>query len=110
MPDHAATETMLRDSGVPFTSLRNGFYATTAVMLIGQALASGRLAVPEDGPVSWTAYADLAAAAVVLADGGFDGHTPALTAGATSSPRRSPNLPAGASARRRSRARAAARP
>ncbi len=60
--DHAATEALLRDSGVPFTSLRNGFYANTAMMLVGQALQTGTLTAPEDGPVSWTAPADLAEA------------------------------------------------
>lgn len=82
MPDHAATEEMLRVSGVPFTSLRNGFYASTTVALVGAALQSGELAVPEDGPVSWTAHADLAeAAAIALAEETFDGITPALTGG-----------------------------
>lgn len=81
MPDHAATEQMLADSGVPFTALRNGFYAATVPMLLGPALQSGRLAVPADGPVSWTSHADLAeAAAVILTEGGFDGPTPPLTA------------------------------
>ncbi|WP_436850443.1 hypothetical protein [Streptomyces griseoloalbus] len=42
------------------------------------ALETGRLVAPADGPVSWTAHADLAeAAAVVLAvEGGFEGATP----------------------------------
>ena len=51
MVDHAATEVALRDSSVAYTSLRNGFYATTAVMQMTTALESGELAVPEDGPV-----------------------------------------------------------
>lgn len=77
---HAATEVLLQESGVPFTSLRNGFYTASARMLLGQALETGVLAAPEDGPVSWTAHADLAeVAAVVLTEGGFDGPTPALT-------------------------------
>ncbi|MEV5746175.1 NAD(P)H-binding protein [Actinoallomurus sp. NPDC052308] len=81
MPDHAATEAALKDLGVPFTSLRNGFYAASGVMLLGNALETGELAAPEDGPVSWTAHADLAeAAAIALTDdGGLDGLTPALT-------------------------------
>ena len=80
MPDHAATEAVLRDAGVPFTVLRNGFYASSAVQLLGAALATGELAVPQDGPVSWTAHADLAeAAAIALADDVLDGVTPALT-------------------------------
>ncbi|MEU7837292.1 NAD(P)H-binding protein [Nonomuraea sp. NPDC049129] len=81
MPDHAATEAALRESGVAWTSLRNGFYATTTLMLLRDALRTGELAAPQDGPVSWTAHADLAeAAAIVLADEGrFDGPTPPLT-------------------------------
>lgn len=79
-PDHAATEALLRDSGVPFTSLRNGFYANTATMLVGQALHTGTLTAPEDGPVSWTAPADLAeAAAIALSHkGALDAITPPL--------------------------------
>jgi uncharacterized protein YbjT (DUF2867 family) len=80
MRDHAATEAALRESGVFFTSLRNGFYASSAVMLLGHALETGELAAPEDGPVAWTAHADLAeAAALALTGGGLDGTTPALT-------------------------------
>ncbi|WP_066367174.1 NmrA family NAD(P)-binding protein [Herbidospora mongoliensis] len=81
--DHAATEDALRACGVPFTSLRNGFHAASAVQFLGPALAGGgEVALPADGPVSWTAHADLAdAAAAVLADEGrFDGPTPPLTA------------------------------
>ncbi|MCX5353905.1 NAD(P)H-binding protein [Streptomyces mirabilis] len=80
MRDHAATEAALRESGVPFTSLRNGFYASSAAMLLGHALETGELAAPEDGPVAWTAHADLAeAAALALTGEGLDGTTPALT-------------------------------
>jgi NAD(P)H dehydrogenase (quinone) len=83
MRDHAATEAALRASGVPFTALRNGFYAATAAMLLGAALQTGELAVPEDGPVSWTTHADLAeAAAVALTEESFDGVSPDLTASA----------------------------
>ena len=80
--DHAATEEALRACGVPFTSLRNGFHATSAALFLGQAVRSGVIALPADGPVCWTAHRDLAeAAAVILADEGrFDGPTPPLTA------------------------------
>ncbi|MEV4702445.1 NAD(P)H-binding protein [Actinoplanes sp. NPDC049316] len=82
MPDHAATERHLAAAGIPYTSLRNGFYTGTVPRLLGRALETGELAAPADGPVSWTAHADLAeAAAVILADEGrFDGPTPPLTA------------------------------
>jgi uncharacterized protein YbjT (DUF2867 family) len=80
MPDHAATEDALRASGVAFTSLRNGFYASTVPMLLRHALATGELRIPADGAVAWTTHADLAAAtAQLLVDGGFDGPTPPLT-------------------------------
>lgn len=81
--DHAATEEELRACGVPFTALRNGFYATSAAHFLGHAAESGELALPADGPVAWTAHADLAeATAAILADEGrFDGPTPPLTAG-----------------------------
>ncbi|MEV4497748.1 NAD(P)H-binding protein [Micromonospora arborensis] len=79
---HAATEEYLAGLGVPFTALRNGFYASTLSFAIGAALETGQLVAPADGPVSWTAHADLAeAAAIALAeDGALDGITPALTA------------------------------
>lgn len=87
--DHAATEEALRASGVPFTSLRNGFYAASAIRFLGDALEdgaeSGEFTLPADGPVNWTAHADLAeATAAVLADEGrFEGPTPPLTSGRT---------------------------
>ncbi|SFE07137.1 Uncharacterized conserved protein YbjT, contains NAD(P)-binding and DUF2867 domains [Actinacidiphila alni] len=83
MPDHAATETMLRECGTDWTSLRNGYYASSAIMLLGDAVRTGVLAAPEDGPISWTAHADLAEAAarVLAADGGPVGPTAPLTGG-----------------------------
>jgi uncharacterized protein YbjT (DUF2867 family) len=81
--DHAATEEALRTSGVPFTSLRNGFYAASGAHFLGHAPGTGELALPADGPVAWTAHADLAdaAAAVLLDEGRFEGPTPPLTGG-----------------------------
>lgn len=82
MRDHAATEAFLERSGVPFTSLRNGFYAASAFMFLERALETGKLVAPEDGPVSWTEHGDLAdAAAIALTEEGrLDGPTPPLTA------------------------------
>lgn len=82
MPVHAATEQALASAGVPFTSLRNGFYAATVPLFMGQAVQTGQLIAPADGPVSWTTHDDLAeAAAIALADEGrLDGLTPPLTA------------------------------
>jgi len=79
---HAATEQHLAGLGVPFTALRNGFYANALGIHLAAALETGRIVVPQDGPVSWTAHRDLAevAATVLAADGVLDGVTPALTA------------------------------
>ena len=81
MRDHAATEEMLRQSGLAWTALRNGFYASSGLMFLGDALKTGVLEVPADGKVSWTAHADLAeAAAIILSDEGqYEGPTPPLT-------------------------------
>ena len=80
--DHAATEEMLRQSGLAWTALRHGFYAQSGLMLMGNALETGVLEAPADGKASWTARADLAEAdAIILADEGrYDGPTPPLTA------------------------------
>ena len=62
--------------------MRHGFYAESALHLIGHGLKAGEIRAPEDGAVSWTARADLAEAdAAILADEGrLDGVTPPLTA------------------------------
>lgn len=78
---HAETERDLQAAGVRFTSQRNGFYATSALSILGQGLQTGEVRLPADGPVSWTAHADLADAAVIALtqDGRLNGITPALT-------------------------------
>ena len=85
MPDHAAAEADLAACGVAYTSLRNGFYAASALMLISGSLETGELVAPQDGPVAWTTHADLAeAAALALTQAGsLSGVTPPLTAAAT---------------------------
>ncbi|SDR87870.1 NmrA family NAD(P)-binding protein [Microlunatus soli] len=73
--DHFATEQLLVRSGIAWTSLRNGFYAHSLTWLAGPWQDTGRITVPADGPVSWTAREDAAeAAAIILAEGaGYDG-------------------------------------
>ena len=79
---HARTEDDLAASGLPFTALRHGFYAESCLQLIGDGLKAGELRVPEDGPVSWTARADLAEAdaIILVGNGRMAGITPPLTA------------------------------
>jgi NAD(P)H dehydrogenase (quinone) len=73
--DHAATEQLLAESGLAWTSLRNGFYAHSLAWLLGPWQDTGVITVPADGPVSWTARQDAAeAAAIILAsNGAYDG-------------------------------------
>jgi len=75
--DHFATEKLLAESGIAWTSLRNGFYAHSLGWLMGPWQETGRITIPADGPVSWTAREDEAeAAAVILASNGdYDGPT-----------------------------------
>ncbi len=75
--DHAATEQLLAESGVAWTSLRNGFYAHSLNWLMGPWRETGLITVPADGPVSWTAREEAAeAAAVILAsNGAYEGPT-----------------------------------
>lgn len=82
MLDHAETEQLLNDSGLKWTALRNGFYASSAMLLLAKSWETGIFEAPADGKVSWTPHADLAeAAAVILAnEGKYDGPTPPLTA------------------------------
>ncbi len=82
---HAGTEADLAASGLAHTSLRHGFYAESCLHIVGDALKRGELRVPEDGPVSWTARADLAEAdAAILAGAArWDGITLPLTAART---------------------------
>ena len=82
MHDHAATEAMLRGAGIAWTALRNGFYSSTVPTMIGDAASTGVLRSPQDGKVSWTTHGDLGAvaAAILLAEGRFEGPTPPLTA------------------------------
>ncbi|MFD0481646.1 NAD(P)H-binding protein [Kineococcus sp. GCM10028916] len=75
--DHAATEELLAGSGLPWTSLRNGFYAHSLGWLSGPWRETGRITVPAEGPVSWTAREDAgeAAAVVLTSPTPFEGPT-----------------------------------
>lgn len=64
--DHAATEALLAACGLPWTSLRNGFYAHSLTWLTGDRRSTGVIPVPGDGPVSWTAREDAAEAAAII--------------------------------------------
>lgn len=73
--EHAGTEALLAQSGVAWTSLRNGFYAHSLDWLLGPWQQTGVIAAPADGPVSWTDRADAAEATAIILTGQrpFDG-------------------------------------
>lgn len=66
MRDHAATEAMLRECGMSWTALRHGFYGQSGIAMLEAALKAGVLETTQDGPVNWTAHADLADAAALI--------------------------------------------
>ncbi|MDQ0692712.1 SDR family oxidoreductase [Arthrobacter sp. W4I7] len=75
--EHQATETILRESGVPFVLLRNGWYLENYTDQLPGTLAQGAIAGSAgDGRVSAASRADYAhAAAAVLVAGGQAGMT-----------------------------------
>jgi len=73
-PEHAATERVIRSSGLPFTLLRNGWYTENYLPTLDQARATGVVAGSAgDGRIASAPRADYAeAAAVVLSTDGHD--------------------------------------
>ncbi|MCD0165327.1 SDR family oxidoreductase [Deinococcus sp. 12RED42] len=80
--DHQATEQILRDSGLPFVFLRNGWYTENYTGSAAQAVQNGALlGAAGTGKLNLATRRDYAeAAAVVLAT---DGHIPAGQSGRT---------------------------
>ncbi|MGJ8725040.1 MAG: SDR family oxidoreductase [Roseibacillus sp.] len=81
MRDYAASEAILAECGVPFTILRHGFYGTSGIQMMADALTTGQLTTAQDGKISWVAHRDLAEAAALILTGeaAFEGATPPLT-------------------------------
>ncbi|SDD29155.1 SDR family oxidoreductase [Actinokineospora iranica] len=78
---HAATEAVIRDSGLAFTFLRNGLYHEAFTDALPQALACGALVTATGaGEIATASRDDLAlAAAVVLTEEGHEGAVYELT-------------------------------
>ncbi len=80
--NHVPTDALLAACGIPYVSLQNGFFAESALFQLRGLKETGRIALPADGPVSWTARTDLAEAAVAVLlkpELLADGPSPALT-------------------------------
>ncbi|MBD0320769.1 MAG: SDR family oxidoreductase, partial [Gemmatimonadetes bacterium] len=74
--DHLATESDLKASGVPFTILRNGWYAENYTGSIPGALAGGAfIGSAGEGRISAATRDDFADAAVAVLGGGHEGRT-----------------------------------
>lgn len=75
--EHKATEELLRQSGTPFTILRNGWYVENYTERLGMNLARGAfVGAAQHGRVAAAAREDYAAAAVTVLTGeGQDGRT-----------------------------------
>lgn len=72
-PEHAATETALKASGIPFVILRNGWYTENYTASIPTALKNGAfIGSARDGRIASAARVDYAEAAVAVLTG--EGH------------------------------------
>ena len=72
-PEHLATEAHLKESGVPYTILRNGWYTENYTGSVQGALAGGAfIGSAGEGKISSAARADYAEAAVAVLTG--EGH------------------------------------
>lgn len=81
VPDHAATEAALRESGLAWTMLRNNLYAHMQLSTIDQAVAAGRLVTNSgEGAAAYVTREDCAAAAAaVLTSAGHEGRSYDIT-------------------------------
>lgn len=68
----AELEALLADTGIAWTSLRNGFYTHSPDWLLGPRQRTGTIMAPADGPVSRTGRAE-AAALILAGDRSVDG-------------------------------------
>ena len=75
--DHIATEMMLKETGIPYTILRNGWYLENYIDTARSALAAGALyGAASDGRISAASRRDYAEAAVAAILGnGHEGQT-----------------------------------
>jgi NAD(P)H dehydrogenase (quinone) len=76
-PEHIATENLIRESGLTFTFLRNGWYSENYLGTLDQAAATGEIvASVGDARVASASRADFADAAAAVVTG--DGHENAV--------------------------------
>lgn len=73
--DHAATEQLVVESGIPYTFLRNNFYFEALTQIAAQAIATGTIhSATQGGAAGYVSREDCArAAAAVLTSSGHEG-------------------------------------
>lgn len=76
-PEHKATEALIRESGIPFSLLRNGWYIENYTGQLGQYLQAGAvIGAAGDAKIAAATRADFAEAAAVVLTG--EGHQNAV--------------------------------
>ncbi|KAL4909350.1 hypothetical protein BDW74DRAFT_174551 [Aspergillus multicolor] len=87
MQDHLYTEKLLRESGLTYTSIREGVYAECFTVFLDwypERPPSGPLALPADGEIAFTSRAELGeATGRIMVNGGHENETVLFTAGET---------------------------
>ncbi|KAE8139822.1 hypothetical protein BDV38DRAFT_291103 [Aspergillus pseudotamarii] len=85
MQDHLLTERLLKESGLTYTSIREGVYAECfTIFLDWYAERSGTITLPADGEVAYTSRAELGeATARIMINGGYENQVVLFTAGET---------------------------
>ncbi|MDZ7691990.1 MAG: NmrA family NAD(P)-binding protein [Balneolaceae bacterium] len=62
-PDHAQTEELIKESGIPYTIYRHTFYMEFLPLFLGDALETGQWAFPSDGnPINLALRSEMAEA------------------------------------------------
>ncbi|MFH5883954.1 SDR family oxidoreductase [Halalkalibaculum sp. DA3122] len=62
-PDHAQTEKLIKESGIPYTIFRHTFYMEFLPLFLGNALETGQWAFPSDGnPINLALRSEMAEA------------------------------------------------
>ncbi|KAL4893418.1 hypothetical protein BDV59DRAFT_178214 [Aspergillus ambiguus] len=82
MQDHLHTEKLLKESGLTYTSIREGVYAECfTIFLDWYPERSGTVKLPADGEVAYTSRAELGeATARIMIRGGYENQTVLFTA------------------------------
>ncbi|KAJ5355910.1 hypothetical protein N7517_010519 [Penicillium concentricum] len=78
---HLMTEEMMKETGINFTSIREGLYTDAFPIFMGWYPSTSTVYLPSDGPIAFTLRSELGEAnARLMIRGGYDRETVLLTA------------------------------